>query len=41
MNFFIKDPNLKKLLFFFWRGGGEGSGGGRWRGRGASVCEFF
>ena len=26
MNFFTKNPNLKKKIFFLWRGGGGGGG---------------
>ena len=34
MNFFTKNPNLKKIYFFGGRGGGDG-------GNGARVSNFF
>ena len=42
MNFFTKNPNLKKIFFF--GGGGGGGGGGRRGGGGGEevrVCDFF
>ena len=45
MNFFTKNPNLKKnFFFFFFFGGGGGGGDGGWRGlwgEGARVSLFF
>ena len=38
--FFTKNPNLKKNIIFFLRGGGEAGAGEVWGG-GARVSEFF